>query len=140
MFGWFRGKKETVLQFPDNESAFAHACKVGYRLLLDARIPALVLEEGRRGGEGEHWYLLHIAGPEGAREIWGPTLPHAPAYPAVGDLVAFRIVRFATELPDHANLIGYVDCRLDPVLNSAKGWRIATSFRPDTIKPELHLG
>ena len=140
MFDWFRGKEETVTQFPDNESAFAHACALGYKLLLEARIPALVMEEGRRGAEGEHWFLLQIASQDGALEIWGPTLPDAPAYPEAGDLVAFRIVRFATELPEHASLIGFIDCRLEPAMNSRKGWRIATTFRPDNIKPELHLG
>lgn len=140
MFDWLRGKEETEIQFPDNESAFAYACTLRYPLLLDARIPALVLEEGRRGAEGERWYLLHIADPEGARDIWGPIFADAPAYPEVGDLVAFRIVRFATELPDDANLIGYIDCRLEPVLNSRKGWHIAASYRPDSLKPELHLG
>jgi len=140
MFDWFHGKEETLTQFPDYESAFAHACTLRYPLLLNARIPALVMEEGRRGVEGEHWYRLHLASQEGALDIWGPTMPEAPAYPEVGDLVAFRIVRFATELPEHASLIGYIDCRLEPILNDRKGWRIATSFRPDNLKPELHLG
>jgi hypothetical protein len=140
MFDWLRGKEEASTQFPDNESAFAHACTLHYPLLLNARIPALVMEEGRRGAEGEHWFLLHLAGQEGVLEIWGPTMPEAPAYPHVGDLVAFRIVRFATELPDDASLVGYIESRLEPVLNSRKGWHIATSFRPDNLKPELHLG
>ena len=140
MFDWLRRKEEELTQFPDNESAFAHACTLRYPLLLNARIPALVMEEGRRGEEGEHWFLLRLAGQEGVLDIWGPTMPEAPAYPHVGDLVAFRIVRFATELPDDASLIGYIESRLDPVLNSRKGWHIATSFRPGNLKPELHLG
>jgi hypothetical protein len=140
MFDWLRRKEEVLTEFPDNESAFAHACTLRYPLLLNARIPALVLEEGRRGAEGEHWFLLRLAGQESVLEIWGPTLPEAPTYPQVGDLVAFRIVRFATELPEHASLIGYIESRLEPVLNSRKGWHIATSFRPGNLKPELHLG
>lgn len=140
MFDWIRGKEEELTQFPDNDSAFAHACTLRYPLLLDARIPALVMEEGRRGAEGEHWFLLQLAGRERVLDIWGSTLPGAPAFPSVGDLVIFRIVRFATELPEDASLIGYIESRLDPVLNSKKGWRIATSFRPDNLKPELHLG
>ncbi|MFZ2948319.1 MAG: hypothetical protein WA003_02425 [Desulfuromonadaceae bacterium] len=140
MFDWFRGKEETLLQFPDNESAFAHACTLRYQLLIGALIPALVMEEGRRGADGEHWYLLHLAGPERVLEIWGQTLPDAPAFPNVGDLVIFRVVMLAPELPENAGLIGYIDCGLNPVLNSRKGWRIATSFRPDNLKPELHLG
>lgn len=140
MFDWLHRKEETFTQFTDNESAFTHACTLQYPLLLDARIPALVLEEGRRGAEGEHWFLLHLAGQGTELNVWGPTLPGAPAYPAVGDLVAFRIVRFATELPEDASLIGYIDCKLDPALNSRKGWHISASFRPDDLKPELHLG
>lgn len=140
MFDWFRGSEETLTQFTDNESAFAHACTLRYQLLLNARIPALVMREGKRGVEGEHWFFLRLAAPDGVLDIWAPTLFGAPAYPEAGDLVAFRIVRFATELPEDACLIGYIDCRLDPVLNDKKGWRIATSFRHDNIKPELHLG
>jgi len=140
MLEWLRGKEEKLTKFPDNESAFAHACTLRYPLLLGARIPALVMEEGRRGAEGEHWFLLHLAGQDGVLDIWGPTLPGAPQQPNAGDLVAFRIVRFATELPDEASLIGYIDSRLEPVLNSRRGWHIAASFRPDNLKPELHLG
>ena len=140
MFDWLHKKEETITRFPDNESAFAHACTLHYPLLLNARIPALVMKEGHRGADGEHWFLLQLAGQERVLDIWGPTLPHAPAYPETGDLVIFRIVRFATELPEEASLIGYIDCRLDPVLNSRKGWYISTSFRPDDLKPELHLG
>lgn len=140
MFDWFHRKVEVVLPFSDNESAFAHACTLSYQLLLNARIPALVMEEGRRGADGEHWYRLKLAREGGALEIWGPTLSEAPAHPEVGDLVAFRIVRFAEELREDYRLIGYIDCRLDPVLNGSKGWRVAASFRPDNLKPELHLG
>ena len=139
MFDWFRKKEDPPTLFPDNETAFAHACNPGYALLINARIPALVVEEGRRGAEGEHWYRLHLAGQGGLLDIWGPTLSGAVAYPEVGDLVAFRIVRIATELPEAASLIGYIDCRLEPVLNGRKGWRVAASFRPDNLKPELHL-
>jgi len=140
MFDWFRRKEEEVLQFPDNESAFAHACTLSYQLLLNARIPALVMEEGRRGAEGEHWYRLKLARQGGALEIWGPTFSEAPAHPEVGDLVAFNIVRIVAEFPEESSLIGYIDCRLEPVLIGSKGWRVAASFRPDNLKPELHLG
>ena len=140
MFEWFRGKQETLTQFQDNESAFAHACSPGYELLINAKIPALVIEEGRRGRDGEHWYLLRLASQNGPLDIWGPTLSAAPACPRVGDLVAFRIVRIASELPEDARLVGYIACRLEPLLNSRKGWQVAESFRPDNLKPELHLG
>ena len=139
MFGWFRREKEPKIEFPDNSAAFAHACTLRYPLLIDARIPAMVLEEGRRGAEGEHWYRLHLAGPNGAMEIWGCTMAGAPGHPEPGDLVAFRIVRIATELPEDARLIGYITCRLDPVLVDGKKWRIGVSFNPSDLKPELHL-
>ena len=139
MFGWFRRKEEPPVRFPDNETAFAHACTMGYRLLLNGLIPALVIGVGRRGSEGERYFRLRLAGPEGALEIWGCTMADAPAYPEVGDLVAFCIVRIAEELPEEAQLIGYIACKLEPVLNGRKGWQIASNFTPPHLKPELHL-
>jgi hypothetical protein len=139
MFGWFRRKNEPPVRFPDNESAFAHACTMGHRLLLNALIPALVIGTGRRGSEGERYFRLRLAGHEGALEIWGCTMAGAPGYPEVGDLVAFRIVRIAEELPPEAQLIGYIACKLEPVLNRSKGWLVASSFTPAHLKPELHL-
>lgn len=139
MFDWFRRKDQPLLEFPDNAAAFAHACTMGYRLLLNALVPGLVVAEGRRGSEGERCFRLHLAGPEGARDIWGCTLANAPAHPRVGDLVAFRIVRIATELPEDASIIGYVAAKLEPVLEGKKGWRIAVTYTPSHLKPELHL-
>ncbi len=139
MFDWFGGKEEAIQQFPDNESAFAYACTLSYKLLLNARIPALVIEEGRRGPDGEHWFRLKLARQGEALNVWAPTLSQAPAHPEVGDLVAFNIVRIIAEFPEESGLIGYIDCRLEPVLNGSKGWRIATSYRPDNLKPELHM-
>lgn len=139
MFDWFCIKKNTLLPFPDNEAAFAHACTLRYPVLLGARIPALVIAEGRPGDEGEHWYRLHLAGPKGVLGIWGCTMADAPGYPEVGDLVAYRIVRIATELPEDASLIGYIACRLKPVLSDGRGWVIDASFTPSNLKPELHL-
>lgn len=141
MFGWFKKPEElppTV--FPDNEAAFVHACRIGYDPLIKARIPALVMEEGRRGVEGENCYLLRLATKVTALDIWGCTLAGAPAHPAVGDLVAFCIVRIASELPESASLIGYIACGLEPVLNGKKGWRVSTNYTPADLKPELHLG
>lgn len=140
MFGWFRKKEEIPTVFADNEAAFAHACTLGYTSLIKARIPALVMEEGRRGAEGEHCYRLQLATRKPALEIWGCTLAGAPAHPAVGDLVAFCIVRIANELPESASLIGYIACGLEPVLNGKKGWRVSVNFTPSNLKPELHLG
>jgi hypothetical protein len=63
----------------------------------------------------------------------------APAYPSVGDLVGFHIVRIASELPEEASLIGYIACRLDPVVVGGKKWRIGDNFTPSNLKPEIHL-
>jgi hypothetical protein len=139
MFDWLRRKEEKITEFPDNESAFAHACTVRYPLLINARIPALVMEEGERGEEGEHFYRLHLAGPNGILEIWGGTMAGAPGYPKVGDLVAFRIVRFATDLPEDVNLIGYISCRLERTVVDGKKWRISELLDPPDLKPMLHL-
>lgn len=140
MFGWFEKKDELPSVFPDNETAFAHACTLGYVPLINARIPALVMEEGRRGSEGEHFYRLHLAANKSFLNVWGCTLAEAPAFPEVGDLVSFCIVRIATELPESASLIGYIACGLEPVLKGKKGWLVRTSYTPSNLKPELHLG
>lgn len=139
MFDWFSRKKAPPLEFADNEAAFAHACTIGYGLLLNALIPALVVDVGRRGSEGERFFRLRLAGPNGAQDIWGCTMADAPGYPEVGDLVAFRIVRIASELPEDAQLIGYIACKLEPVLDPKRGWRGAASYTPDNLKPELHM-
>lgn len=139
MFDWFRRKEEPTREFPDNASAFAHACTLHYQLLQEARIPALVMEEGRRGAEGEHWFRLHLAGPDGVVERWGCTMAGAPGYPEAGDLVAYRIVRIATEMPEEASLVGYIESRLDPFLIGMNKWRIGTSYIPDNLKPEIRL-
>jgi hypothetical protein len=139
MFEWLRRKDQPLLEFADNRAAFDHACTIGYQLLLQALIPALVVEEGRRGSEGERCYRLHLAGPSGTLAIWGCTLTDAPGYPEVGELVAYRIVRIAPELPEDASLIGYIACRLEPVLDVRKGWKIGHTYTPSTLKPELHL-
>jgi hypothetical protein len=139
MFGWFRRKEEPPQLFPDNQAAFEHACTMGYRLLLNALIPAMVTGVGQRGSDGERYFRLRLAGPRGAVEIWGCTLANAPGYPEVGDLVAYRIVRIATELPDDAQLIGYIAGKLDPVLEGGKRWRGSISYMPDNLKPELHM-
>lgn len=139
MFDWLRRKKDAELQFADNEAAFTHACTIGYRLLLHALIPAMVVAEGRRNSEGERYFRLRLAGPEGAVEIWGCTMADAPGYPEVGDFVAYRIVRVASELPEEAQLIGYIAVKLDPVLIGKRSWRVAASYTPANLKPELHL-
>ncbi|HEY3423725.1 MAG TPA: hypothetical protein VGL27_02930 [Negativicutes bacterium] len=139
MFNWLRRKDEPPLLFADNESAFAHACGLKYRLLINAVIPGLVSAVGRRGSEGERFFQLRLAGPNGEFHIWGCTMADAPGYPGLGDLVAFRIIRIATELPEDAQLIGYISSKLEPVLDRRKGWRVATSYTPVNLKPELHM-
>lgn len=139
MLSWFGKREETGVEFADNRAAFDHACTMAYAPLLGAVIPALVEEEGARGREGEHYFLLRLAGAGGGREIWACTLAEAPAQPEIGDLVAFRIVRIADELPADASLIGFIACRLDPVLQRGKRWRVSTSFTPSNLKPEIRF-
>lgn len=138
MFGWFRKKAPEPQSFPDNETAFAHACRTGYRLLLDAVIPALVVEEGQRGPEGERCFFLRLAAAEGERRVWGCCLREAPGAPEIGDMVGFRIVRIASELPPDQELIGYISCTLSPVALGNR-WRIARNLTPANLKPELHM-
>ena len=139
MFNWFGKREESAKEFPDNRAAFAHACTMAYKPLLGAVIPALVVEEGARGREGERNYLVRLAGEGGGREIWACTMAQAPAQPEIGDLVAFRIVRIADELPAEASLIGFLACKLDPVLQRGKWWRVSTSFTPANLKPEIRF-
>lgn len=139
MFGWFGKKEVQATVFPDNGSAFAHACKMGYMPLIKARIPALVIEEGRCGADGERWYRLNLACKDGVIDFWGCTMAEAPAHPVAGDLVAFCIVRIATELPESASLIGYIASGLEPVLIGRKGWRVSVNYTPPNLKPELHM-
>jgi hypothetical protein len=140
MFNWFSKKTGERLEFPDNETAFRHACTLGYRPLIGALIPALVQEEGERGRDGEHTFLIRLAGEHGDRTFWSATLKESQAYPRVGDLVGFRIVTIASDLPEEASLIGYLACRLQPVLVAGKGWRAAQRYTPVNLKPAIRLG
>jgi hypothetical protein len=139
MFNLFRKKSAQRLEFSDSATAFAHACTLGYRPLIGALIPALVLEEGSRGSDGEHSFLIRLAGEGGGRTLWSSTLTEAQAYPKEGDLVGFRIVMIASDLPEEASLIGYLACRLEPVLVPGKGWLAACSYTPENLKPAIHL-
>lgn len=139
MFNWFR-KNEKTLEFADNAAAFAHACLIGYQPRIDALIPALVEEAGARGRDGERTFLITLAGPHGATgRFWSCTLKEAQSHPEAGDLVGFRIVMIASDLPEDANLIGYIACRLERVLVVGKGWAVAQSYTPDNIKRALRL-
>jgi hypothetical protein len=140
MFNWFRKKDVQILEFPDNESAFAHACTLGYRPLIGALIPALVQEEGQRGRDGERTFLIRLASADGGLNLWSSTLKESLGFPKAGDLVGFRIVMIASDLPEEASLIGYLACRLQPVLVAGKGWRAAQRYTPVNLKPAIRLG
>ena len=138
MFDWFRKKKERR-EFPDNASAFEHACSCGYAANIDALIPALVEEEGGLGQDGERTYLIRIADKEGPREVWSCTLKETLGYPKQGDLVGFRIVMIADDLPEPANLLGFIACKLAPIHVSGKGWIIAQNYTPKNIKQAIRF-
>lgn len=138
MFNWFRKRKEPI-PFPDNQAAFAHACTLGYQPLIGALIPALVLEAGGFGPDGERTFQINLAVDGVGRAVWSSTLKDAKGFPKEGDFVGFRIVMIASDLPEHANLIGYLACRLEPVLVPGKGWRTAQIYTPDNLKPALRF-
>lgn len=138
MFNWLK-KKETIV-FTDNSAAFEYACKnLPNKVLLEAILPALVEEVGPINAQGERTFRLRIADKNGGWELWAATLKGAPAFPAAGDLVGFRIVRIATDLPEGMNIIGFVAVKLAPVLVTGKGWRTEQSFMPNNIKPTIRF-
>lgn len=140
MFGWLKRRPAAPLEFADNAAAFDYACRhLDNRVLLNAVIPALVEEEGKRGAEGERTFLLRLADPQGGRRIWAPTLKEARTFPEIGDLVGFRVVRIASDLPVEIAVIGYIAVGLAPAYVPGRGWRIAASYTPPDLKPELHL-
>jgi len=139
MFNWFRKKSKETQSFPDNGAAFEHACSIGYTPLIGALIPALVEEEGGLGRDGERTFLIRLAGKNGAKKFWSCTLKETQSYPRVGDLVGFRIVTIASDLPEHASLIGFIACRLDRVLVAGKGWIVAQNYTPANIKKAINL-
>lgn len=137
MFRWFGKNKHRgdVRVFDDNDAAFQHACEsLSYECRLEAVIPALVMERGKPGPDGERCYLLRLAAPRSCREIWGCTLKEADRFPAPGDLVGFRIVRIATELPEGMGIIGYIAMKFDPVLVDGTLWKVAENYTPEGIK------
>lgn len=135
MFGWFRKKEEPLQEFADSRAAFEYACThLPNRILLEAEIPALVEEEGRRGRDGERCFSIRLAGPDGGREIWACTLAEATDWPEIGDLVGFRVVTIAEDIAPDATPIGYISCVLAPLLAEGKRWRIARNLTPANIK------
>lgn len=140
MFGWFGRRKEELLQFADNRAAFEYACaNLPNRILLEAVIPALVEEEGRRGRDGERTFLITIAGKGGGQRLWTCTLAEAVDWPAVGDFVGFRVVTIAEDLADEPTPIGYIAAVLEPLLVGGKYWKIARNLTPDNIKQAFRL-
>jgi hypothetical protein len=139
MLGWFRKKQSEPLVFSDNRTAFDYACRhLDNRILLEGVLPALVEEEGKRGSEGERYFLLRLAGRDG-RQIWGCTLKEATDCPKVGDLVGFRVVRYDPGLPEGLDLLGFIAFGFAPVFVPGKGWRIAHNYTPKNIKPTIRF-
>lgn len=139
MLDWLWKKKNEVVEFPDGEAAFAHACEIGYEPLIDALIPAMVEEAGGFGQDGERTFLIRIAATHGPLTLWSCTLKESQQHPKVGDFVGFRIVTIASDLPEHVSFIGYIACRLQPVLVVGRGWRVAENYTPKNIKKDIHL-
>ncbi len=135
MFGWFKKPEQETLVFPDNRAAYEYAClHLDNRILLEAVIPALVLEQGKTGSEGEHYFLLRLAGRDGGRQLWACTLKEATAYPQVGELVGFLVVRYDPDMAEGLDLLGYIAYGFEPVFVPGKGWRIARNYTPDNIR------
>lgn len=138
MFGWFTKNPPPPLVFENNQAAFDYACEhQNHRILLEAVIPALVLERGTIDPDGVHHYLLQLAGRGGGRELWATTLKEAPDFPEAGDLVGFRVVKIASDLPEEVSVIGFIAVKLEPVLLEKKGWRVLKSYTPRNIKPTV---
>ncbi|HLO27105.1 MAG TPA: hypothetical protein VK187_13425 [Geobacteraceae bacterium] len=135
MFGWFRKKADEPLVFPDNQAAYDYACQhLDNRILFEAVIPALVLEQGSRGSEGERYFLVQLAGRDGGRQLWACTLKEATSFPAPGDLIGFRVVRYDPDLAEGLDLLGYIAFGFEPVFVPRKGWRIDKNYTPDNIR------
>jgi len=138
VFDWFRKKEGTLLEFADNRAAFEYACtQLPIRILLEAVIPANVEEEGRRGRDGERFFRVTLAGPNGGHELWTCTLAEAVDWPSVGDLVGFRIVTLAEDIAPNPAPIGYISSVLAPALVGGKWWRIARNLTPENIKQTI---
>lgn len=122
------------MAFENNQAAFDYAClHQDYPVLLEALIPALVLEKGMIDPDGVHHFLLHLAGRSG-RKLWSCTLKEATDYPEVGDLVGFRVVKIAPDLPEEVSVIGFVAVKLLPEWVEKKGWRVMKSYTPSNIR------
>ena len=138
MLGWFRTTPPQRRTFATNEEAFAHACLLQRpEILLEAMIAALVLERGAIDGDGTRHFLLRLADRTGGRELWGVTLKEATLFPDVGDLVGFRIVKIASDLPVEVSIIGFIAVKLAPEFLEKKGWRVDANYTPENIRPAI---
>lgn len=138
MFSWFWKKNKARLEFADNRAAFEYACtNLPNRILLEAVIPAIVEEEGRRGYDGERFFRITLAGPNGGQALWACTLAEAVDWPDIGDLVGFKVVTIAEDIAPVPVPIGYISAVLAPVLVGGKWWRIARNLTPENIKQPI---
>lgn len=140
MFGLFRKKIGEPIEFGSAEAAFDYACRnLENLVLLEAVVPALVVERQGIGPEGEQLFLVRLANREGGKVIETCTLKESLRSPVVGDFVGYRVVKIEPELPEPFDLLGFIAYRLEPVYVPGRGWRIAESFVPDNIKPTLRM-
>lgn len=139
MFDWLR-KEGKVHEFACVDDAFSFACAgLDPKLLIEAVVPALVLEKGHEESDGGKCFRLKLAGKVNCREIWGCTLGGAGGAPEPGDLVGFRIVSIAEDVPEDMGIIGYIAMKLEPVYVERRGWRIAKSYTPENIKKPIRF-
>lgn len=138
MFDWFRKKDSAPLEFADNRAAFDYACShLPNRILLEAVLPAIVEEEGRRGHDGERFYRIRLAAANGGRDLWTSTVAEAVDWPCVGDLVGFRVVMIAEDIAPEAAPIGFITAVLAPVLVEGKRWKVARNLTPANIRTAI---
>ena len=139
MFDWLR-KSGKVHEFAGVEEAFSFAClDLDPKPLIEAVVPALVLEKGHQGSDGGQCFRLRLAGKESCHEIWGCTLGGAGGAPEPGDMVGFRIVSIAEDVPGDMGIIGYIAVKLEPVYIEKRGWRIGQSYTPTNIKRAIRF-
>ena len=125
--------------FENNQAAFDYACtRQKPEILLEAAIPALVLESGTVD-HGRSQALP--AAPGRQRRRPGALGLHAErgdsATPEWETWYAFRVVKIAPDLPEEASVIGYIAAKLAPVWVEKKGWQVLESYTPANIKPTV---
>ena len=134
---WLRG---TVHVFPDAAGAWLWACEnLKNEFLVEAVIPGIVIgpETGTAGGG--NCFRLRLSSRQGGRDFVACLLPGAAGAPEPGDLVSFRIVRIADDLPEEIGVIGYIEARLAPVYAARRGWKVLHSYVPKNLKPQIRF-